>query len=197
MSLNSQILKNLEAECDEIVSKLVILCSLDDSRISGIDVLDQLAEECFRGKIFPILSASWNITLPEEPFNINLLIFKSRKSKTWYQTLVDKCKSSTILSNDFSQSCITNSARGDPHVTLAIKSHNYCIRVNDIDGVYKTAIFEECNRIVGADNLLKRSCLFIKAWIMYESQRFCKFPGSCTLQISLSLLHGSDTFLLL
>lgn len=46
------------------------------------------------------------------------------------------------------------------------------LSVNNIHGLFLSAIIEMLNNVIGKDNLFKRSLMLIKLWVLNETRRF-------------------------
>jgi hypothetical protein len=165
---------NQDEAADDLLSRLVLLTSHHDDRSSCIDILDRIVYKTMKGRLFPILSAASNISLPEEEFRLNLLVFKSRKTFNWCEILLKPLLASNVAINNV---CVKYLSGYNQELSFVMKSQLFSIRMNDLENVYKTALFADVNKIVGQNNLFKRSFLLIKSWLFYESQRYLSIPS--------------------
>lgn len=160
---------------DDLLSRLVLLTSHHDDRSICMDIFDRTVYSTLKGRLFPILSAASNVCLPEEEFRLNLLIFKSRKPSNWCDIVLKSFFESNVSIDNV---CVKYLNYGNQELSFVMRSQLFSIRVNDLENVYKTALFEDVNKVIGQNNLFKRSFLVIKAWLFYESQRYLSIPST-------------------
>lgn len=180
---------------DRLIVRLMLLCT-DEKRLKDLKFLSDGLNSVLQGRCFPVMSGASNVCLPDETFYVLGLLYKSQ-SIDWYVRLQEKLKSSrqdSINRNSFDKTGFeafseisfkhkhSYSSKVSDFVTLEVTSDlsgmQYSISFNDQNIAYRTAVFEDINKIVGRDNLLKRSLVLIKAWCLYELPRYLKIPSS-------------------
>eukprot|EP01035_Chromulina_nebulosa_P010652 gene10652-14291_t len=141
----------------------------------------------FGTEAFIVGAALSNTSLPDEPIEVTQLLPR-KQCDTWsVQTNQVLCKEANTLfppiisASSRSERNQSSSLRIDEIVYLAHGETIQCrlcdtirlrISANNLSSIFLAAVVEDFNRVVGNNNLLKRSLLLIKAWCTYESRRF-------------------------
>lgn len=187
---------------DRVVVKLISSC-IDERRSNDMHFLASGVNKMSQGRIYPILSGAMNICLPDEPYPVMALLYKSqyvdwhlklqekitrRKVELTSMSLLNRRKVGRYgfdhfgeLSFRFRNSVASRSIAD--LITLELISDlsgmRYSVTFNDTNCAYRSVILEEISNAIGKDGLFKRSLLLIKAWCLYELPRFCRvIPSS-------------------
>ena len=181
---------------DNLISKLVVLCLHHESRVECVGWIDDFVNKFFFGRSFSILDAASNLTLPDEPYQISILLFNYYRNNWYIRTFeeLSLMKLKQIKESSFQVDEVTLiSPKNDigPIIEVIFNKQKYRIGCNRMTDIYQTIIFEEINHVIANDNLLKRSYLFIKAWFYYELHRFSTLAQAGNYSFSLIFIDFS------
>lgn len=177
-----KILQSFEKSMESILIRLIQLCAYHQTGRFGIleHIEDIVLRSSLVGRLFPNSSAASNICFPEEMFHISMILYPARRKK-WHYYLFDKLSSNALMvpggiTPIFGLHALPSGHIVKTELSLSIGIQQYSIRVNHFADVFSTLLLEEVNRLIGSENLLKRSLILIKAYIKHELPRFSYIP---------------------
>mmetsp|Transcript_25032 Transcript_25032/g.22751 ORF Transcript_25032/g.22751 Transcript_25032/m.22751 type:complete len:930 (+) Transcript_25032:137-2926(+) len=168
----------------ELMCKLIAICYRNEHRTKSLVFIESFINNHFLARCYPLKSASSNLCLPDERYHVLCLSYRLYYKSDWYISFINKLTkeiNDNKNKNDIEINSITYELKSNK-LLVSVIDQDISICFNELDDVYRTAVFEEINFIIGKDNLFKRSILLIKSWCSYESPRLLEFS---TIKMSL------------
>jgi hypothetical protein len=116
---------------------------------------------------FPTGVAITHATLPDEKIEMTVL-FHNPIDPKWHLKFHDALLPDNPLDNPPPLHSIQFQGK-DRSTTLSVGDVNVRMTVNDIAALYNSALYEEVDCVICGDGLMKTSYLFIKCWLVNDS----------------------------